>query len=331
MFTILSKRLTYAALIAGLVLPAPALIASQPSRAASGPPGAAAAPTAPAPAVADASDQETIAKFKETLAAYGNFVTLAGFGEVWVPTVTPEGWHPYPPCQWVYAKDIGWYYNDDTPWGAIVHHYGRWSHDAKIGWFWVPDADWSPGWVVWRSSDKWIGWAPMPPDTVAQKVSLDDFNRDKMWTFMDAQKFGNGCGNTVVAGDVYAETEPVSLFELPVGHIVDVHVVPRWRIKVITRFIPVKYCRPRHRHPGVPPATLIPSNPSPTATTRPTHTLYDTLHEHRVEHVPHRDLGRRHHKLHGGITVERHRPKITVQRHRAHGNKITLRRYGRHS
>ena len=55
------------------------------------------------------------------------------YGEVWVPTVTPQGWHPYPPCNWVNSKQYGWYYDDKTPWGQIVHHYGRWVSDAADG------------------------------------------------------------------------------------------------------------------------------------------------------------------------------------------------------
>jgi len=130
----------------------------------------------------------------------------------------------------------GWYFNDDTPWGSIVHHYGRWSHDEKIGWFWVGDEDWSPGWVVWRKSDKWVGWAPMPPEQDAQLVSSTEFNNDKFWIFMDAQKFyKGGCGTTVQASQVLYQTQYVSLFDLPPGLLVEVVFVPHWTIKVIIK------------------------------------------------------------------------------------------------
>ena len=36
------------------------------------------------------------------------------YGEVWIPNVTPAGWHPYPACQWVYTQRIGWYFDDKT-------------------------------------------------------------------------------------------------------------------------------------------------------------------------------------------------------------------------
>ncbi len=296
MSIILTKRLTRVVLLAGFMLPAVALSA-QPSHAAPVAPPAEAMQSAPvAQAPVAASDEETIANFKQVLAQYGNFVQLPSYGEVWVPTVTPEGWHPYPPCHWIYAKDVGWYFRDDTPWGAIVHHYGRWSHDEKIGWFWVPDADWSPGWVVWRDSAAYTGWAPMPPDQEAQKVSLDTFNKDKMWIFMETPLFLKGCGDTVLASNVWADTEAVSIFELPRGHIVDVRIVPRWKIKVIRRIIVID--RPCRRRPNDPPPRLVPLNPPRlmVPTPPPTRTLYDLLEPpprlgppvHRIDRHPRR-------------------------------------------
>jgi hypothetical protein len=282
MSTYLTNRLAHALVLGSLVLPA-ALFA-QPSYAAPPPPADSAVHSAPVmQADVGATDQETIENFKKVLVQYGNFIQLEGYGEVWVPTVTPDGWHPYEPCHWIYVQDVGWYYSDDTAWGAIVHHYGRWAHDAKIGWFWVADADWSPGWVVWRDSDKYIGWAPMPPDQDAQKVSLDEFNKDKMWIFMDTPQFMNGCGNTVVAENVFAETEPVSIFELPRGRIVKVRILTHWKIKVIRRIIVVdRPCRRPVRPRDPPPATR---------------TLYDALQPPtQIERVP-RDR-ERHIELH---------------------------------
>jgi hypothetical protein len=299
MSTQLTKRLTRVALLAGFMLPAAAFL-TQPSFAAPAAPPAAAMETAPvAQAPVGATDEETIANFKQVLAQYGKFVELDKYGEVWVPTVTPEGWHPYPPCHWIYAKDVGWYFRDDTPWGAIVHHYGRWSHDATIGWFWVPDADWSPGWVAWRDSDAYTGWAPMPPDQEAQQVSLDTFNKDKMWIFMETPVFLKGCGDTVVASNVYAQTEPVSMFELPRGRVIDVRIVPRWKIKVIRRIVVIdRPCRRRPDEPNNPPGLvpLIPSTHNPPtkmtpADPPPTRTLYnspDFPRGHRVDRERHR-------------------------------------------
>src|SRR6202163_792079 len=223
MTTAMTKRLARAVLIAGLALPVMTLLPAN-------------APFAISKAHAEAT---MMAEFKSILANYGKWGTHEKYGAIWVPTVTPPGWHPYPACQWAYTKD-GWYFNDNTPWGSIVHHYGRWSHDEQIGWFWVPDEDWSPGWVVWRKSDKWIGWAPMPPEQDYQLVSSDAFNNDKLWIFMEAKKFLNGeCGNSVSASRAYYETNWVSMFNLPPGLLVEIIYVPHWKVKVITKLITI--------------------------------------------------------------------------------------------
>jgi hypothetical protein len=221
--TTMTNRLARAVLIAGLALPVMTLLPAN-------------APFAVAPAHAEAT---RMAEFKPILAAYGKWGTHEKYGAIWVPTVTPPGWHPYPACQWVFTKQ-GWYFNDTTAWGAIVHHYGRWSHDESIGWFWVPDENWSPGWVVWRKSDQWVGWAPMPPEQDIQLVSTAEFNNDKLWIFMAAQKFLNGgCGDTVVASQAFYVTQPVSWFGLPYGLLVDIDIDQHWTIYNIIKIIKI--------------------------------------------------------------------------------------------
>jgi hypothetical protein len=160
------------------------------------------------------------AQFQSILANYGTFQNHDRYGEIWIPsqTTVPEGWHPYPPCNWVHDKQLGWYFNDKTEWGKIVHHYGRWAHDATLGWVWVKGEEFSPGWVVWRTSDKWVGWAPLPPDQDVREISTADFNTDKHWTFVDAKKFSSTCtgGNMLVSAPpalyptIVTETEVVT-------------------------------------------------------------------------------------------------------------------------
>jgi len=193
------------------------------------------------PTLAQAPTQQEGASndVKAVLAQYGNFVQHVKYGEVWVPTVTPPGWHPYPPCHWVYTKHLGWYFDDRTPWGQIVHHYGRWTNDQQMGWIWVPDSEFSPGWVVWRTSPKWIGWAPTPPEVDIQLVSTDQFNNGSQWIFMDVARMRAGCSDgTVVAANqvpvVLLQTQyiteieyvdGIAVFVLPlyvVGPIVDI-------------------------------------------------------------------------------------------------------------
>lgn len=178
-----SKRpnaLVRAALAAGLVLPAAALL-----------PIAASALASPAHAAGQAAP--TIADMKQVLQAYGRFVAHDRYGEVWLPDVAPQGWHPYGPCRWTYTQRLGWYYDDPTPWGRIVHHYGRWAHDASLGWVWVAGEEFSPGWVVWRAGEQFTGWAPMPPQVDVQAISAEAFNSDKHWIFVETPKLGSKC------------------------------------------------------------------------------------------------------------------------------------------
>ncbi len=245
------RRFAQAAVIAGLALAAAALLPA-------GPPFAIHKAHAAVPLPNEKADTATLAEFRTVLSKYGSFTTHPRYGEIWVPSVTPAGWHPYPACQWVYTKD-GWYFDDETPWGSIVHHYGRWSHDEKVGWFWVPDEDWSPGWVVWRKSDQWVGWAPMPPEQDSHFIASRDFNNDKFWTFMEAKKFFNGgCGTTVRATQVIHHTKHVTIFELPPGLLVEVIFVPKWKIKVITELVTIFIDRicPDDRRPGRDPGKV---------------------------------------------------------------------------
>jgi Family of unknown function (DUF6600) len=131
----------------------------------------------PAPNPADTSDNippveptpVTINYFDTSLAPYGTWVELPGYGRCWRPTVGyyDSSWQPY--CdrgQWVYT-DCGWYWNSDYAWGATFH-YGRWFRDAHLGWCWWPDTTWAPSWVTWRSGEDFCGWAPLPPFAVCQ-------------------------------------------------------------------------------------------------------------------------------------------------------------------
>jgi hypothetical protein len=108
-----------------------------------------------------------------------------------------------------------------------------------MGWIWVPDTEFSPGWVVWRTSPQWIGWAPTPPDSDIQLVSSDQFNSGSQWTFIDVAKMRSGCSDVavvaagqfpVVIGQTKYVTEieyvdGIAVFVLPlyvIGPIVDI-------------------------------------------------------------------------------------------------------------
>jgi hypothetical protein len=111
----------------------------------------------------------TVNYFYDSLAPYGSWVTVSGYGNCWRPTVCVynSNWQPY--CDqghWVYT-DCGWYWASDYAWGATFH-YGRWFLAAGYGWVWYPDTVWAPSWVTWRYSNNYCGWAPLPPRTAYQ-------------------------------------------------------------------------------------------------------------------------------------------------------------------
>ncbi len=124
----------------------------------------------PAESVAapDTTPAETVNNFNffyDSLAPYGNWVTVPTFGMVWQPTcavVTP-GWRPYwNNGSWVWS-DRGWYWNSFYSWGWAPFHYGNWCNTPGFGWCWVPGRTWGPSWVTFRYSRGFCGWAPLPP------------------------------------------------------------------------------------------------------------------------------------------------------------------------
>jgi len=107
----------------------------------------------------------TVNTFYDTLAPYGTWVTVDGYGRCWRPSVMVynSGWQPY--CDhghWVYTN-CGWYWCSDYSWGWAPFHYGRWFQHPHMGWCWTPDTVWGPSWVTWRQSNGYCGWAPLPP------------------------------------------------------------------------------------------------------------------------------------------------------------------------
>ncbi len=121
--------------------------------------------TAPEPPLVEQPAEVTVNYFYDTLAPYGSWVDVDGYGRCWRPSVAVynSGWQPY--CDhghWVYT-DCGWYWISDYSWGWATFHYGRWFRHERWGWCWMPDTVWGPSWVTWRYSDDYCGWAPLPP------------------------------------------------------------------------------------------------------------------------------------------------------------------------
>jgi hypothetical protein len=103
--------------------------------------------------------------FYDTLAPYGTWVDVNGYGPCWQPSVVVinSGWQPYFDCgHWAYSN-CGWYWCSDYSWGWAPFHYGRWFRHHNLGWCWRPERVWGPSWVCWSYSGDYCGWAPLPP------------------------------------------------------------------------------------------------------------------------------------------------------------------------
>lgn len=105
--------------------------------------------------------------FFAELGRFGDWFETNEYGFVWQPAAlnTDPGWRPYTRGRWL-NSDQGWTWLSDEPFGWAVYHYGRWVLLANQGWVWVPGDDWGPAWVSWRQSDEYLGWAPLPPETL---------------------------------------------------------------------------------------------------------------------------------------------------------------------
>lgn len=119
--------------------------------------------------------------FYDNLSPYGQWVSDAEYGNVWVPNTEP-GFRPYATNgHWV-MTDNGNMWVSDAPWGWACYHYGRWTFNPFYGWVWVPGYEWAPAWVTWRSGGGYYGWAPMAPG-VSIGMSYD--YPENYWVFVE--------------------------------------------------------------------------------------------------------------------------------------------------
>jgi hypothetical protein len=146
--------------------------------------GCATAPPAPPPPPPDPG--AAYGTFETSLAPYGGWIVVGGYGRVWRPRVAAT-WQPYLYGEWVWTED-GWLWVTEEPWGWATYHYGRWGHDPSLGWFWVPGSVWGPAWVAWRSGDGWVGWAPLVPDVDVWWTDAYPLG-PQLWVFVPARSF----------------------------------------------------------------------------------------------------------------------------------------------
>jgi hypothetical protein len=150
----------------------------------------------------EADDDETpvgdYGTFHESLSPYGSWFETPDYGYVWQPVVVRDlSWRPYTRGRWV-CTNRGWTWISDEPFGWATYHYGRWALCRGYGWIWVPGSEWAPSWVSWRYSGTHIGWAPLPPETLAFRGGRCDSTVDvtfgigaSWFNFVETRYFGS--------------------------------------------------------------------------------------------------------------------------------------------
>ncbi len=136
--------------------------------------------------------------FYDSLAAYGSWFQTPNYGYVWQPAVYRSfGWRPYYDGRWV-CTDGGWTWLSNEPFGWACYHYGRWALLHGRGWVWAPGDQWAPAWVCWRENGSHVGWAPLPPETLAYRDCQWDNTvetrfgiRDSWFNFVAADHFSD--------------------------------------------------------------------------------------------------------------------------------------------
>lgn len=161
---------------------------------------------------------EDVAMFYDALSSYGNWVDYGNYGPVWYPTqgVTPN-WRPYVDGRWVPTSD-GWVFETSEPWGWATYHWGNWMPTSEYGWVWSPGSTWYPSTAAWRTSDEYVGWAPIPPpDYVPEPAYYPtggyypgepvlDLLSAPFWIFAQAANFLLGFGQPYLPAYSYYNT-----------------------------------------------------------------------------------------------------------------------------
>jgi hypothetical protein len=157
------------------------------------------------PGLAQTPEVQDFALFYEALAPYGKWIDYGKYGPVWFPAGVSEDWRPYLDGRWV-PTEAGWVFETEEPWGWATYHYGNWFPTIEYGWVWSPGSTWYPSTAVWRTSDEYIGWAPLPPPDYEPVPAfypeggyypgapLYDLLTPPFWTFSPASSFLLGFG-----------------------------------------------------------------------------------------------------------------------------------------
>ena len=139
----------------------------------------------PEPAPEEQQPVADYGTFYDGLQPYGSWFGTPDYGYVFQPAVVIRdgSWRPYTHGRWA-CSNRGWTWLSDEPFGWACFHYGRWVLLGRRGWVWVPGDEWAPSWVTWREGGGYVGWAPLPPETMCW--------REHGWGSGVEQEFGIG-------------------------------------------------------------------------------------------------------------------------------------------
>ena len=198
----------------------------------------------------------SIGGFYDELSPYGEWVECT-YGECWVPRGVDAGWQPYTNGEWIYTR-YGWTWVSSDPWGGNPYHYGTWALFGRYGWVWVPGTVWAPAWVTWSYSDRYVGWAPIPPRAAFGRAGYSGrpiVVHAAQYVFVPTNRF---IGTSVASvrlepgrnAEVFRQAKPVTRFDVS-GGIVRNAAVPLATIqramgsKIETREIGTAHTTPR--------------------------------------------------------------------------------------
>lgn len=97
------------------------------------------------------------------LDTYGDWYSVPGSGNVWVPAGVEAGWDPFGYGYWGFYPGLGGYvWISGYPWGWLPYHCGAWNY-YSFGWGWAPRGCGGP----WLPVARVYGYAgyrrPLPP------------------------------------------------------------------------------------------------------------------------------------------------------------------------
>lgn len=158
--------------------------------------------------------------FYDRLSPYGSWINHSAYGYIWQPSVyvSNRSWRPYNDGYWRHTNR-GWLWISNEPFGWATFHYGRWALLRNVGWCWIPGNEWAPSWVSWRNNNSYIGWAPLPPETLYWRGNQWDSDYDNVtginsscYTYVAYQHFSNSnlnqfCLTSNLSAGLYPQTQ----------------------------------------------------------------------------------------------------------------------------